>query len=317
MAFLDLNNVRKGFGQAIAVENFNLEVERGEFVSFLGPSGCGKTTTVRLALGLYTPQRGAINVLGRAPTQFRAADRERIGYIPQQFVLYPNLSVAQNAEFVASLYGMRTAQFQQRLEEMLAFVELGEARDRLGKQLSGGMQRRLMLASALIHDPELLFADEPTAGIDPVLRGKFWAHFRELVDQGRTLFVTTQYVGEAAYCDLVGVMRGGRLLMVDTPEGLRRKALGGEVIKLMVDPPHALDAAQIFQRHPAINDVRRSRSQPGLIYLYVDDSAATLPLIFQVMGEHPDITVQQADKFVPPFDDIFVKLMEQAEETYV
>ena len=113
------------------------------------------------------------------------------------------------------------------------------------------------------------------------------------------------------------VMRAGRIVYMDTPENLRKKALGGDMIKLVVDAPHALDAAQIFQRHPAITDVRRSRSQPGLLYLYVDDASATLPLIFQLMGEHPDITVQQAEKFMPPFDDVFVKLMEQAEEEYV
>jgi ABC-2 type transport system ATP-binding protein len=138
-----------------------------------------------------------------------------------------------------------------------------------------------------------------------------------LRDTGRTLFVTTQYVGEAVYCDMVAVMHAGRIVHMDTPENLRKKALGGDMIKLVVDAPHALDAARIFQNHPAITDVRRSRSQPGLLYLYTDDAAATLPLIFQLMGDHPDITVQQAEKFVPPFDDVFVKLMEQAEETYV
>jgi len=116
---------------------------------------------------------------------------------------------------------------------------------------------------------------------------------------------------------MVAVMREGRIIHIDTPENLRKKALGGEVIKLVVDAPHALDAAQIFQRHPAITDVRRSRSQPGLLYLYANDASATLPLIFQLLGEHPEIAVQQADKYVPPFDDVFVKLMEQAGEEHV
>src|SRR5262249_46303595 len=151
-------------------------------------------------------------------------------------------------------------------------------------------------ACTLVHSPLLIFADEPTAGIDPVLRTKFWDHFRQLRYQCRTLFVTSLYVGYAAYCDVVSVLRSGRIIQVDTPENLRSKALGGEVIKLIVDAPHALDAALIFQRHPAVRDVRRSRSQPGLLYLYVEDAAATLPTIFSVMREHPDIAVQQADK---------------------
>jgi len=127
--------------------------------------------------------------------------------------------------------------------------------------------------------------------------------------------VTTQYVGEAAYCDMVGVMRDGRLLHVDTPEGLRRRALGGEVIKLVVDAPHALDAVQLLARHPAISDVRRSRSHPGLLYVYTDDAKATLPQLFEVLQDHPDITVEQAQEYQPPFDDIFIRLMEQADDS--
>ena len=309
--------IEKHFAGDVGVFDLNFEVPTGTIFGMIGPSGCGKTTTVRLMTGLYKPDRGTLTVMNQVPSKFSPRARERLGYMPQHFVLYPNLTVWENLNFVASLYGMGYFKRRQPLEQVLEFVELSDARSRLGSQLSGGMQRRLELACTLVHNPLLIFADEPTAGIDPILRGKFWEHFRQLRDNGRTLFMTTQYVGEAAYCDMVAVMHAGRIVHLDTPENLRKKALGGEVIKLVVDPPHALDAAQLFQRHPGINDVRRSRSQPGLLYLYADDASEALPLIFQVMGEHPDITVQQADKFVPPFDDVFVKLMEQAEEEYV
>jgi ABC-2 type transport system ATP-binding protein len=310
-------HVYRVFGEDAGVFDLSFEVWDGTIFGLIGPSGCGKTTTVRLLTGLYKPDRGKLGVMGRVPSKFSPRSRERLGYMPQHFVLYPNLTVWENLNFVASLYGMGYFSRRKSLEQVLDFVELSDAKGRLGSQLSGGMQRRLELASMLVHNPLLMFADEPTAGIDPVLRGKFWEHFRQLRDQGRTLFVTTQYVGEAAYCDMVGVMREGRLIHLDTPDNLRRKALGGEVIKLIVDAPHALDAAQIFQRHPAIKDVRRSRSQAGLLYLYVDDAAATLPVIFNVMSEHPEITVEQADKYTPPFDDIFIQLMEQAEQANV
>jgi ABC-2 type transport system ATP-binding protein len=308
--------IEKHFAGDVGVFDLNFEVPTGTIFGMIGPSGCGKTTTVRLMTGLYKPDRGNLTVMNRMPSKFSPRDRERIGYMPQHFVLYPNLTVWENLNFVASLYGMGYFKRRKHLEQALEFVELSDARNRLGSQLSGGMQRRLELACTLVHNPLLIFADEPTAGIDPVLRSKFWDHFRHLRDTGRTLFVTTQYVNEAIYCDMVAVMSAGRIVHMDTPENLRKKALGGEIIKLVVDPPHALDTAQIFQRHPAISDVRRSRSQPGLLYLYVEDASATLPLIFELMGEHPDIKVQQADKFVPPFDDVFVKLMEQAEEEY-
>jgi ABC-2 type transport system ATP-binding protein len=310
-------HVDLAFSENVGVFDLTFEVPAGAIFGLIGPSGCGKTTTVRLLTGLYKPDRGSLGVLGRVPSTFSTRTRERIGYMPQHFVLYPNLTVWENLNFVASLYGMGYFSRRKRLEWVLDFVELSDARSRLGSQLSGGMQRRLELACTLAHSPLLIFADEPTAGVDPVLRGKFWDHFRQLRDQGRTLFVTTQYVGEAAYCDLVGVMRDGRLLHVDTPDNLRRKVFGGEVIQLIVDAPHALDAAQIFQRHPAVNDVRRSRSQPGLLYLYVDDAAAALPVVINVLGDYPDITVQQADKYVPPFDDVFIQLMQQAEHANV
>jgi ABC-2 type transport system ATP-binding protein len=311
---VDAQGVTRAFADDAGVFDLTFEVPTGTIFGMIGPSGSGKTTSVRLMTGLYKPDSGSLRVLGRDPAKFSARTRERLGYMPQQFVLYPNLTVWENLNFVASLYGLGYFKRRKRLDYVLDLVELGAVRRRLGSQLSGGMQRRLELACALVHDPLLLFADEPTAGIDPVLRGKFWDHFRELRNQGRTLFVTTQYVGEAAYCDLVGVMRGGRLLHVDTPAGLRRKALGGEVIKLVVTPGRVLDALQLLQRHPAISDVRRSRSQPGLLYVYTEDAGSTLPLIFELLKEYPDITIEQAQEYQPPFDDIFIRLMEQAEE---
>ncbi|KPV50866.1 ABC transporter, partial [Kouleothrix aurantiaca] len=283
----------------------------------IGPSGCGKTTTVRLMTGLYRRDSGSLWVLGRDPGKFSLRTRERIGYMPQHFVLYPNLTVWENLNFVASLYGMGYFARRKWLEQALDFVELSDARRRLGSQLSGGMQRRLELACTLVHNPLLIFADEPTAGIDPVLRGKFWDHFRNLRDQGRTLFVTTQYVGEAAYCDMVGVMRAGRMIHIDTPENLRRKAFGGEIIQIVVDPSQSAETASILQQLPFVNNVARAREQPGLLYVYVADGSEALPAIFQTMNAHPNITVQQADKYVPPFDDVFIRLMEQADTNNV
>lgn len=311
------DNVTKQFSGDTGVFDLNFEVPTGTIFGMIGPSGCGKTTTVRLLTGLYKPDSGTLNVLGRQPHKFSPRRRERLGYMPQHFVLYPNLTVWENLNFVASLYGMGYFTRRKELHRVLDFVELSDAKRRLGSQLSGGMQRRLELACTLVHNPLLIFADEPTAGVDPVLRGKFWDHFRQLRDQNRTLFVTTQYVGEAAYCDMVAVMREGRLIHMDTPDNLRRKAMGGEVIKLVVSPDQTMSAVQILQRHPLINDVRRSRSQPGLLYVYTEEASDTLPVIFSTLNDHPDVTVQQAEEYVPPFDEIFIRLMEQADKAHV
>jgi ABC-2 type transport system ATP-binding protein len=314
MPIIDVRGAHLTFGGDEGVHDLTLSVTPGTIFGLIGPSGSGKTTTVRLLTGVYRPSRGDLRVLGRVPRTFSPRAREQIGYMPQLFTLYPNLTVLENLNFVASLYGLGYFRRRRRLEHLLELVELKDARHRLGRQLSGGMQRRLSLACALVHNPALIFADEPTAGIDPVLRGKLWDHFRELRDQGRTLFITTQYVGEAAYCDYVAVMREGRILRVDTPEGLRKHALGGEIIRLAVDPAHELEAAQILIRQPFVNDVHRDRGHDGLLFLYVDEASEALPQIFAVLGERPEIAVQTAEEYLPPFDDVFVALMEQAEQ---
>jgi len=309
---ISLHNVERLFSKDSGVFDLTFDVPPGIIFGLIGPSGCGKTTTLRLLTGLYEPDRGSLSVLGEQPIKFHTRTRQRIGYMPQQFVLYPHLTVSENLAFAASLYGLGFLQRRRRMKLMLDFVELTKERRRLGSQLSGGMQRRLGLAAALVHDPQVLFADEPTAGVDPVLRGKFWDQFRLLRDQGRTLFVTTQYVGEAAYCDLVAIMRAGRVIEIDSPEGLRRKALGGEVIKLLVNLAQVQQAQQLLLQQDFVSDVRRSREQPGLLLVYVDDAASRLPPIVSLMSQANNIGVEQAEKYVPPFDDVFIALMEQA-----
>lgn len=309
-------NVSLVFGEHAGVFDQTYRVPEGTILGLIGPSGCGKTTTVRLALGLYRPQTGTIRVLGADPATFRAEHRARIGYIPQQFVLYPNLSVAENAEFIASLYGMRSHQIRRRLDELLEFVDLAAARNRLGRQLSGGMQRRLMLVGALMHNPDLLFADEPTAGIDPVLRGRFWEYFRTLRDEGRTLLITTQIVSEAMYCDYVAVMRQGRLLAIDTPQNLKRRASGGEIIHLtLANPANLAKAIGALRRYPHVKEVRHVPESDRELYVTVDDAGDWLPEVLNVLEDPqgPNIVVESAEELALTFDDVFIRIIRQWE----
>ena len=227
---IQIEHVTKTFGQVRAVQDLSFTVGCGQIFGLIGPSGCGKTTTIRLLLGVYYPTAGRIGVFGRSPHQFSRADRERIGYMPQLFVLYPNLSIYQTLDFMASIYGLSYGYRRARIREVLDLVELTDARTKQAGKISGGMKRRLELACALLHEPTLLFFDEPTAGVDPILRQKFWAQFHALKAKGHTLFLTTQYVTEAEYCDRVALMDKGRLAAIGTPDELRRKALGGEVL---------------------------------------------------------------------------------------
>lgn len=312
-AVIDMRNVSKHFGDKVAVNDMTLTVPEGQIFGLVGPSGCGKTTTIRMLTGVYVPTHGELQVLGETPQTFDRHARERIGYMPQLFVLYPTLTVWENLNFVASMYGLLWWRRRKRLEEVLDFVELSPARNSLARDISGGMKRRLELACALVHNPELLFADEPTAGVDPVLRGKFWDHFRELKQQGHSLLITTQYVAEVEYCDQVAVMRNGRLLMVDTPEGLRQRALGGEIIRLSVDIEDEQNARRIAHQLPYVTRTIRPNDAPGgTLDLYVDDAGSRLPDVLRAMGEDPSIDTRNVQEYQPPYDEVFITLMHQA-----
>ena len=311
---IEMRNVTKQWGEKIGVIDMSLDVPQGQIFGLVGPSGCGKTTSVRMMTGVYAPTEGDLTVLGASPKAFNKRARERIGYMPQLFVLYPTLTVWENLNFVASLYGLNWFRRRKRLEELLEFVELTPARNTLAEKISGGMKRRLELACSLVHQPELLFADEPTAGVDPVLRGKFWDGFKRLKSEGRTLLITTQYVSEVEYCDLVGVMRSGRLLMVETPEGLRRRAFGGrEVIAIHVDAEDERNARGLLRQLPFIDEIDRPHGEPlGTLHLYVDNAGARTPEVIQHLGTDSTIDTRNAEEFKPPFDDVFIILMEQA-----
>jgi ABC-2 type transport system ATP-binding protein len=221
-------------------------------------------------------------------------------------VLYPNLSVWENLNFSASLYGMGLLRGK-RFRELLEFVELYEHRHKLGRALSGGMQRRLALAAALVHDPQVLFLDEPTAGIDPVLRRKLWDYFHVLKQRGRTLFITTQYVGEAAYCDYVAVLAAGRLLMVETPDGLRQRAYGGDVVELCTTAPVDYHIVQQLRQLPFVTGPVTIIAESA-VRLTVDAAGTAIPELL-AWAASQSLEVQTVDKFEPPLDDVFVELV--------
>jgi ABC-2 type transport system ATP-binding protein len=305
-----VKDLSKKFGDEYAVLNLTFEVPRGKIFGFIGPSGSGKTTAIRLLTGIYEPTSGEAVVLGVNPNNFTPSLRERIGYMPQLFVLYPDLTIWENLNFTASIYGIGIVGRRKRLERLLEFVELSDHRNKIARNISGGMQRRLALAATLLHDPELIFLDEPTGGIDPILRSKFWEHFRELQKQGNTLFVTTQYVGEAAYCDYVGVLANGQLLMVETPEGLRRRAFGGEVIEIETESYLGWDKIGEIESLPFVHG-KIQLFPNNTIHVTVDQASSALPDILDWFRAQ-NIPIASAKEFQPPFDDVFVKVVQEA-----
>jgi ABC-2 type transport system ATP-binding protein len=298
-----MEDVTRTFGDLRAVDGVSLRVLAGTILGLIGPSGSGKTTAIRTLTGGLEPTSGRVRVLGEDPRDFHRKTRERIGYSPQQFVLYQDLTAAENVHFMGSLFGMLWPRRRRRVTEVLDLVGLTDARDRRASRLSGGMQRRLELACALVHEPEVLFLDEPTAGIDPMLRQTIWAELRRLRDQRRTLLVTTQYVAEAEYCDAVALLSGGRLVALAPPGELRRQALGGDVLE--VETERAFDAGSLS----AIEGVTAVRQSGPRNLLVVADNAGEVTPRVQEAIEAQGGEVASSREYRPTFDEVFAELV--------
>lgn len=304
------------FGGQRVLRDIELTVEKGEIFGLIGPSGAGKSTLIRSLTGYLEPSEGEVEVLGKRPSEFRPEDRRRVGFMPQGFALYEDLSVRQNLNFVAGLYGLRLLERRRAVRDALLFTELWDDRRKRASRISGGMQRRLQLAAAVVHDPELLFFDEPTANLDPVLRRKFWDEFSSLRDRGHTLLVTTQYVGEAERCDRVGFLSGGTLISVGTPEELRREAFGGELISLSLsgDIGSLGGPLAALEKLGRLYEVREENGSEGPVSharLLVEDADTALPEVFRALRDS-GATARSADVLTPSFDEVFFRLVEKA-----
>lgn len=302
---VSVEGVTQRFGDDVAVDDISLVVAPGTILGIIGPSGAGKTTTVRMLTGALAPTDGRIRVMGEDPLHFRRQTRERIGYMPQQFALYPDLTARENVDFVASLFGVLWRTRHRRTREVLQLLELWDVRGREAGRLSGGMQRRLELASALVHDPWLLFLDEPTAGIDPLLRATIWTELHRLRDDGRTLLVTTQYVNEAEECDAVALISDGRLIANGTPADLRRQAIGGDVVRIETTEPFDASALRSL---PSI--LRVEQPSPKELRATVADAATALPDVVEAVTMHGG-EVTSAAEARPSFDEVFAILVER------
>lgn len=215
-------HLTKKFGNFTAVENLDLKVKTGEIYGLLGPNGAGKTTVIKMLSSISNPTSGEAKVLGEKVPDGNIASR--IGYMPQETGVYLGLSVDQNMKFYGRIFGLEKEEIEKREDELLKFVDLEDWKHEMVENLSGGMKHRVSLAITLIHEPELLFLDEPTVGVDPELRVSFWDYFYQLREKGVTILLTTHYMDEARYCDRIGFMKRGRLIAEDNPSELLKKS---------------------------------------------------------------------------------------------
>jgi ABC-2 type transport system ATP-binding protein len=266
------------FGRLCALDALSLEVRRGTVMGIVGPNGAGKTTLIDVLCGLRRPDEGRAMVLGQDIVRRARSVQRQIGVVPQETALYEELTPLQNLEFSAALYGLRDP--RRRIAEVLELVGLaGRAQDRAGT-LSGGMKRRLVIARALLHEPSLLILDEPTLGVDMEARHQIWAHVRGLRGQGRTVFLTTNYLDEAeALCDEVAMLRAGRVIARDSPAALT--ALAGGCLELECTPERAREIQRAFERDPAV--FRTEIADSGLT-VYFDRRSPPEELVGKAMA---------------------------------
>lgn len=232
-AVIQVENLTRRFGDFVAVDHVNFEVGAGEVVGYLGPNGSGKTTTIRMLLGLLEPSDGKATVLGYDAFKQSEEVRARAGYMSQKFAIYDDLTVLENLTFYGGVYGITD---KARITRTLELVGLRGHDSTLTRSLSAGWRQRLALGIALVHEPKLLFLDEPTSGVDPTARRAFWDLIYQLAESGVTILVTTHYMDEAEYCERVGIMRDGKLLAIDTPSNLKKNIIPGDVWEVYAEP---------------------------------------------------------------------------------
>jgi len=237
-----VHDLTKRFGDFTAVDAVSFEVARGEVVGYLGPNGSGKTTTMRMLLGLLHPTSGSATVLGLDATRDTDLIRPQVGYMSQKFALYEDLTVSENLFFYGGVYGLSRATLARRSREVLELIGLSGREDERAGALAGGWRQRLAMGIALIHEPRLLFLDEPTSGVDPEARRGFWDVFYTLAEGGTTIFVSTHYMDEAEHCGRLGIMSHGRLLALDSPSELKRDVIDGEAWDLVAPTSVSLTA---------------------------------------------------------------------------
>ena len=298
-------HLHRRFRKTIAVKDLSFNIEQGDVFGLIGPDGAGKTTTLRMLAGVLKPTSGQAVVLGEDVTRNPEALREAIGYMPQQFSLYGDLSVMENLSFFAEVYNTPRAEREERIARLLRFAQLQPFADRPAAKLSGGMKKKLGLACALIHSPQLLLLDEPTNGVDPVSRREFWDILSELHLQGVTILITTPYMDEAERCNQVGLMFRGALIEQGEPEALRRLA-PGEMLAL-----YTPDLARAEEALPEFSDYLSHQVYGDRLHVFVADATASRPRLAAFLQAR-GIPVSELYIDEPRLEEAFIHLIRQA-----
>jgi len=307
-ALVRVEGLRKSYGDVLAVDGLSFEVARGEMFGLIGPDGAGKTTTLRTVLGLLAPDAGTVAACGLVPFSQRRALSERVGYLPQRFSLYGDLSVDENVAFFARIHGV--SGWRPRRDELLDLLRMTPFRKRLAERLSGGMKQKLALACTLIHTPELLVLDEPTTGVDPVSRRDFWRILSRLLRTGLTILLTTPYLDEAERCSRVALVDRGRILVEGPPERLR-DAWQGAMVEVLATPK--AQARDVLAQAPGVAGIQVFGERLHVALPSVNKSDAVraaegLASRLQAAG----VVVESARAVEPTLEDVFIGRVQES-----
>ena len=312
-ATIHARGLTKRFGDFTAVNRIEFEVYRGEIFGFLGPNGSGKTTTIRMMLGLLHPTEGTVNVLGVEVNDLPEDIRSRVGYMSQRFSLYNDLTVLQNLQFKAKAYGLKNDELEERIQYALIMAGLAGREHTRTKDLSGGWRQRLALSASFIHRPEIVFLDEPTAGVDPISRRAFWNLLYTLVAEGVTIFVTTHYMDEAEHCHRLAFIQRGEIIAYGTPEHIKTERMRGEVLE--IEPSDPIKAVKVLR------EVQSSRQLPledvelygSLVHVIAPEMEKHQPFIAHEL-KLADIDPGQMSIIEPSLEDVFIASMREFEQ---
>lgn len=295
----------KRFGTFTAVDGISFTVAHGEIFGFLGPNGAGKTTTIRVLLGLLHPTSGRVNVLGYEVPREAKVMQARVGYMSQLFTLYPDLTAVENINFYGRVYGLSAQELRRRRDEIIVMAGLQGREHELTANLSGGWKQRLALGCALVHKPDLVFLDEPTAGVDPLSRRSFWELIYTLAREGTTVFVTTHYMDEAEHCQRVGFISNGRLIALGAPSELKLNQMRGQVVE--IDCSNAEAAMCVLRRaqEEGLVPMEEIALYGALVHVVVEDAKRAMPAIASLL-QSQGIAVQSIEWIMPSLEDVFI-----------
>ena len=300
---IELDRVTKRFGDLTAVDDLSLAVDHGEIFGLLGPNGSGKTTTINMVSGLSRPTAGSLRVLGRDVTREPRGVRRRLGTVPQETALYEELSADANLRFHADLFAIPRGVVERRMAELLDLVGLTDRRRSRVSTFSGGMKRRLALARALLHDPELLYLDEPTLGVDIQSRRALWDRVLELRQSGKSVLLTTNYLDEAnVLCDRIAIIDAGKLVALDTPASLKRR-FGDTIIDFVTDPPAPPGLCDRLRDLPGVTGVERVH---GMLRVTLEEQRGSAARVVSLVTQ--TVELKGISQREPSLDEVFLSL---------